>query len=325
MRRREFIGGIGFAVALARAAQAQQARRIPVVGVLWHAANAEEEREYFGVIVDAFAQLGYVEGKNVAFLHKFPAEQPERFLKLARELVESKPDAIIAVTTAGAKALKQIDSDTPVVFVIGADPIGDGLVASLAHPGGHMTGLSLQTTDLSGKRIGMLREAVPGLKSLALLNSRDVATPRVIGAHERAARELGVAFRAVEIPSLEAIEPAFADLERDGVQAAIVNGSLLFNERARVGASALAHKMPTMSLIAEMVPYGLLMSYGQDFPDYFRRAVGLVDRILRGTSPADLPVEQPTRFKQVVNLKVAKLLGLTMPQSLLVTTDDVIE
>jgi putative ABC transport system substrate-binding protein len=152
--------------------RAQHGRPVPVVGVLWHAGSADEEREYFGVLAAAFAQLGYVEGKNVAFLHKFPAEQPERFRSLARELVESKADVIIAVTSAGAMALKQIGSEIPVVFIIEPDPIGDGLVASLAHPGGRMTGLSLLTNDLSGKRMGMLREAVPCEPRAAQLEGR---------------------------------------------------------------------------------------------------------------------------------------------------------
>lgn len=324
MRRREFIGGLGALSVLASTARAQQAR-IPVVGVLWHAGNVEEEREYFPVLVDAFARLGYVEGKTITFLHKFPAEDANRFRSLARELVDSKADVIIAVTAAGAKALKEIPSNVPVVFIISPDPVGDGLVESLAHPGSHMTGLSLVTNDLSGKRMALLREAVPNLAGIALINSSDVVTPRLIAAHVKSAQELGLSFRPVEIPAPDAIDAVFADLARDGAQGVIVNGGLLFNERARVGAAALAHKVPTLSLIAEMVPYGLLMSYGQDFPDYFRRAAGYVDRILRGANPADLPVEQPIRFKQVVNLKVARVLGLTMPQSLLVTTDEVLE
>ncbi|WP_426614373.1 ABC transporter substrate-binding protein [Bradyrhizobium sp. McL0616] len=326
MRRREFVGVLMSSLALsAGAARGQQPRHIPVVGVLWHAANAQEEREYLSVLIDEFAQLGYVDGTNITFLHKFPAEDSARFRRLAGELVESKPDVIIAVTSAGAMALREILSVIPVVFVIEPDPIGNGLVASLARPGGHMTGLSIVTNDLSGKRMALLREAVPNLTSVALVNSKDVATSRVTLAHAKAAKDLGVSLREIEIPQPDAIEQAFAELEHEGVQAAIVNGSMLFNERARLGASALAHKIPTLSAIAEMVPYGLLMSYGQDFPDYFRRAAAYVVRIIRGANPADLPVEQPTRFKQVINLKAAKLLGLTIPQTLLVTTDEVIE
>lgn len=326
MRRREFIGVLMSSLALsAGTARGQQPRRIPVVGVLWHAANAKEEREYLSVLIDEFAQLGYVDGTNITFLHEFPAEDSARFRRLARELVESKPDVIIAVTSAAAMALKEIPSEIPVVFVIEPDPIGNGLVASLARPGGRMTGLSIVTNDLSGKRLALLREAIPNLTSVALLNSKDVATSRVTLAHAKAAKDIGASFRAIEIQRPDAIEQAFAELEHEGVQAAIVNGSMLFNERARLGASALAHKIPTLSAIAEMVPYGLLMSYGQDFPDYFRRAAAYVVRIIRGANPADLPVEQPTRFKQVINLKAAKLLGATIPQTLLVTADEVIE
>lgn len=326
MRRREFIGVLMSSLALsAGTARGQQPRRIPVVGVLWHAANAEEEREYLIVLIDAFAELGYVDGRNITFLHKFPAEDAIHFPGLARELVETKPDVIVAVTSAGAKALKGIASPIPVVFVIKPDPIGNGLVASLARPGGHMTGLSIVTNDLSGKRMTILKEAVPNLTSVALINSKDVATSRATLAHAKAAKDIGASFRAIEIPQPDAIEQAFAELEHEDVQAAVVNGSLLFNERVHLGASALAHKMPTLSAIAEMVPYGLLMSYGQDFPDYFRRAAAYVVRIIRGANPADLPVEQPTRFKQVINLKAAELLGLTIPQTLLVTADEVIE
>jgi putative tryptophan/tyrosine transport system substrate-binding protein len=326
MRRREFIGGFGSVALAATMARAQQSRHIPVIGVLWHAGSAEEESEYLSVLVKAFEELGYVEGKTVAFLHKFPAEEPERFLSLARELVESRVDIIVAVTAQGALALKQVESAIPIVFVIEPDPIRDGLVAGLARPGGHMTGLSLLSNDLSGKRLALLKEAVPNLVSVALVvHSKDAGAPRLIAAYVAAAKQLGVSPQTVQIPAGDAIEEAFAALERDRVGGAIVNGSLLFNERARVGAAALAHKVPTLTFIAEMVPYGLLMSYGQDFPDYFRKAAGYVDRILRGANPADLPVEQPTRFKQVVNLKVAKLLGLSLPQSLLVTTDEIIE
>jgi putative ABC transport system substrate-binding protein len=147
----------------------------------------------------------------------------------------------------------------------------------------------------------------------------------VIPAYAAAAKSLGLSFRSVEISGPDAIEPAFAQAQIDHVDAVVVAGSMLFNERARVGASALAHGMPAIGLTAEMVPYGLLMSYGPDLLDYFRRAAGYADKILRGAKPADLPVEQPTRFKQVINLKAAKALGLTIPQSLLINADEVIE
>ena len=326
MRRREFIALLGTSILpWTLAARAQQGRKITRIGVLWHAGSAEEEREYLTVLVKAFSDLGYVEGKNVEFLHRYPAEQPDRYPILARELVESNIDVAIAVTTSGAVALKQITSMIPIVFVLAGDAVANGLVPNLAHPGGNMTGLSMMWNDLSGKFLALLKEAVPNLSSVATFWDSPVQKGALRPALATAAEALGLAFRSIEIPAPDAIEPAFAQARSDRIDGVFLSGAMLFNERARVGAAALAHRMPTITYIAEMVPYGLLMSYGQDFPDYFRKAAGYADKILRGAKPADLPVEQPTRFKQVVNLKVAKAIGLTIPQSLLVTADKVIE
>jgi putative tryptophan/tyrosine transport system substrate-binding protein len=317
---------LGGAAAWPLAAHAQKrGSRVARIGVLWHAGSEAEEHEYFTVLMQAFRDLGYVEGKNAEFLHRYPAEKLDRFEALANDLVDSKADVIVSVNIRGATALKRITRSIPVVFVIVADPVGDKLVESLAHPGGNMTGLSLMAVDLSGKRVALLKEAVPGLQRLAFVcDPTDPNSFRAPGA-KKAAEALGVSMTEVGVAGPEAIEAAFKSAARDGCDGAMVAGSMLFNERARVGAAALAERVPTISLIAEMVPYGLLMSYGPDFPDFFRRAAGYADRILKGAKPADLPVEQPTRFKQVINLKVAKALGLTMPQSLLVTTDETIE
>lgn len=329
MRRREFIALLGSsALPWARtAAAAQPGRKIARIGVLWHAGSAEQEREYLTVLVKAFSDLGYVEGKNIEFFHKFPAEQINRYPILAKELIESDVDVVIAVSPAGAVALKQITSTIPVVFVINPDPVSAGLVASLAHPGGNMTGLSLVSIDLSSKFLALLKEAVPNLSSVALFvdPQYSIMQPRMIPAYTAATKVLGLSFRSVAISAPDAIEPAFAQARVDHVDGVIVTGPIFFNERALVGASALAHGIPTIGLQAEMVPYGLLISYGQDFPDYFRKAASYADKILRGAKPADLPVEQPTRFKQVINLKAGKALGLTLPSSLLVTADEVIE
>jgi len=329
MERRDFItllGGAAVSYPLAIRAQQpkqpQQPRKVRRIGVLWHAGSPQEEDVYLRVLTKAFNDLGYVEGKNIELEQRFPAEQPERFRTLARELVESKVDVIVAVTGLGAAMAKQATSTIPVVFVIAPDPVGTQLVESLAHPGGNATGLSLMAPDLSGKQLELLKEAVPNLARVALLFD-----PREqIGSRARAAaKALDLSFRPVEVTSPEAIEQAFSEIARDGFDGAIVAGALMFNERVRVGSSALAHRMPTVSLVGEMVPHGLLMSYGQDFPDYFRKAVGYVDKILKGANPADLPIEQPTRFKLVINLKTAKALGLTIPPSLLVTADEVID
>jgi putative tryptophan/tyrosine transport system substrate-binding protein len=328
MKRRQFIRLIGgAAVAWPIAARAQQSsNKIPVVGVLWHASSAEEEDVYLSVVVKAFNDLGYFEGKNIHLEHRFPAENPDRYRTLGQELIDAKPDAIVAVTVAGAVALKQLTSTIPIVFVLVPDPIASGLVESLARPGGNATGLSLMAVDLSGKRLELLKEAVPNLSRVALL--LDLFSPlkeRTIKANQTAAEALGISLWPAEISAPDEIEPVFSKIAQDRADAVMrVPGSFLFNERARVGAAALAHRLPIMTYVAEEVPHGFLMSYGQDFPDYFRRGVAYTDKILKGAKPADLPVEQPTKFKLVLNLKTAKALGLTIPQTLIVSADEVI-
>ena len=326
--RRQFIGALGGTVALPLAARAQQSpKKVPVVGVLWHAGSAEEEDVYLNVVLKAFSDLGYVEGKNIKLEHRFPAEQPDRFRTLARELVDIKPDAIVAVTVLGAVELKKLTSTIPIVFALVPDPIGAGLVESLARPGGNATGLSLMTNDLSGKRLELLKEAVPSLSRVAFLVDRaDPNRERSIKANQVAAEALGILLWAAEIAAADDIEPVFAKIAQeraDGI--AWAGGGLLFVERARMGAVAMTHRLPAMVSIAEEVPYGLLMSYGQDIPDYFRRAVVYTDKILKGAKPANLPVEQPTKLKLVLNLKTAKALGLTVPNTLLVSADEMIE
>ena len=329
MRRREIIQVIGLATIWPRLASAQPRTaitKVARVGVLWHASNADEEHEYLAVLIKAFNDLGYVEGKDVVFLHRYPAEQAERYRSLAGELVESKVDVLIAVSADGAVALKQLTKTIPIVFVVVPDPIGSGLVASLARPGGNLTGLSLLANDVSGKRLALLREAVPTLSRIALLvNPHEVNASRAVQGNTASAKALGLSVTTIEVPTPDAIEPAFLRIEREQFDGAVVIGSMLFNERAKVGACALARKMPTICIVSEMVPYGLLMSYGQDFPDYFRKAASYAAKILNGASPADLPVEQPTRLKLVVNQKVARALGLSLPTSLLVSVDEVIE
>jgi putative ABC transport system substrate-binding protein len=327
MKRREFLTALGGAMVWPLAAHAQQPRKIPRVGVLWHAGNAEEEEVYLRVLTKAFNDLGYIEGKTINLEHRFPAEQPERFRSFARELVESNVDAIIAVTSLGAKEAKQASRTIPIVVVIEPDPVGGGLVESLARPGGNVTGLSLMAVDLSGKRLALLKEAVPNLSSVALLvDPGDGNSARIIPPHVNAAKSLGLSLRAVEAPTPVSIDQAFAAFARDGFDGVVVGpGPMLFNERARIGASALDHKIPTVVGNAEMVPFGPLLSYGPDFLDYFRRAAGYMDKILKGAKPADLPVEQPSRFKLTINAKTAKALGLSIPTSLLINADEVIE
>jgi putative ABC transport system substrate-binding protein len=329
MRRRDFIkiiAGSATMWPLATGAQ-QSSKKIPVVGVLWHAASAEEEEVYLSVVRKAFNDLGYIEGKNIILEQRFPAENPDRFRSLARELVHAKPDAIISVQPLGTLELKKLTDTIPIVFVLMADPVGFGLVKSLARPGGNATGPSLMTIDVSGKRLELFKEAVPNLTRVAVFT--DVTDPfrdRLVKAYQASGERLGLSIWPVEIKTPEDIEPAFSKIAQDGGNGVIRGaGGLLFVQRARVGASALAHKIPVLGHVAEEVPAGLLMSYGQDLPDFFRRAVAYTDRILKGAKPADLPVEQPTKFKLVLNLKTAKAFGLTFPPTLITSADEVIE
>ena len=328
MRRRDFIKVVtGSAVALPFAARAERTSRVPTIGVLWHAASADEEDVYLSVLRKAFNDLGYIEGQNVVFEHRFPAENPDRFQTLARELVDAKPDAIIAVTVLGAVALQKFTSTIPIVFVLIPDPLGLGLVKSLGRPGGNATGLSLMSMDLSGKRLALLREAVPNLSRVALLlGATDPFRERTIANHQAAARILGISLWSAEISEPDNVEPVFAKIAGDRADGIVRGtGADLFPLRARIGASAMAHRLPGITFIGEELSYGLLISYGQDFPEFFRRAAAYVDKILKGADPADLPVEQPTKFKLALNFKTAKAFGLTFPQTLITSADEVVE
>ncbi|WOH48209.1 ABC transporter substrate-binding protein [Bradyrhizobium sp. sBnM-33] len=328
MRRRQFIHLVAMSSAWPLVAHAQRtpaSSRVVKIGVLWHAGSADEEKVYLDILTKAFSDLGYVDGKNVVFLHRFPAEQPERFRQFAKDLVEERADVILAVTQRGAMELRRATSAIPVVLVLGVNPVSSGLIESLAHPGGNVTGLSVMTLDTSGKRLGLLKEAVPTLKRVALLIDTNDPVNANLSSYLSAAKALGLKAGSVEVPTPDAIETAFSSVAGNSYDAALVMGSMLFNERERVGKAALAHRIPAGSVIAEMVPHGLLMSYGQDFPDFFRKAASYVDKILKGAKPADLPVEQPTRFKLVINLKVANALNLALPPTLLASADEVIE
>jgi putative tryptophan/tyrosine transport system substrate-binding protein len=328
MRRRDFIALAAGAAALSTTgSRAQRRTTIPRVGVLWHAGSAEEEDVYLSVVQKAFSDLGYVDGKTIVLEHRYPAEQAERFRSMAQELVASKLDVIISVAELGARELRKATSTIPIVVVLSPDPVTAGLVASLAQPGGNVTGLSLMAVDISGKRLALLKEAVPTLSRITLMiDPKDPSSGRVTSSSLAAAKDVGVDLRVAEASSPAAIDEILAGLEATGSQGLIAGtGPLMFNERARIGAFVSARKIPTEVGVAEMVPYGPLLSYGQDFPDYFRRAVGYVDKILKGAKPADLPVEQPSRFKLTINLKAAKAMNITLPASLLASADDVIE
>jgi ABC-type uncharacterized transport system substrate-binding protein len=325
--RRELITLLGGAAAAwPFAARAQQAGKLPTIGYSAGGTPLTESQRV-AAFVQRLRELGWTEGRNVAIEYRWPEGRNDRLAEIAVELVRIKVDVIVTTGTPAALAAKQATSVIPLVITTVADPVGSGLVASLARPGGNITGLSLQQADLAGKRLELLREVIPALRRLAIL--ANVGNPNAVpemGEVRAAAHTLGLEVAVVEIRRAEDIVPAFEALIKDRSEALYVVGDpLLTTNRIRINTLALGARLPTSYASREFVEVGGLMSYGPNFPDLFRRAAEYVDKILRGAKPADLPVEQPTKFDLVINLVAAKALGLTVPPTLLARADEVIE
>ena len=326
MTRRKLIALLGGAAAAwPLVARAQQQGKLPVIGLLG-ANTASAMSQWTAAFVQRLRELGWIEGRTVAIEYRWAEGRSERYAEIAAELVRLKVDVIVTSGNVAALAAKQATAIIPIVFPAAADPVGTGLVASLARPGGNVTGRSLQHTDLAGKGLELLREVVPNLRQVAIMaNAGSIGSVLEIREVHEAARTLGLEVVTLEIQRAEDIAPAFETLKR-GVEALYVVGDpLVTTNRIRINNMALAARMPTMHAFREYVEAGGLMSYGANFPDMFRRAGDLVDKILRGAKPADIPVEQPTKFDFIINLTTAKLLGLTIPESLLLRADEVIE
>jgi len=274
--------------------------------------------------VQRLRELSWIEGRNVAIEYRWAEGRPERYAEIAAEFVQLKVDVIVT-TGAAALAAKQTTSVIPIVFAVANDPIGSGLVAGLARPGGNVTGLSVQARDLAGKRLEFFREVVTDLRRLAILaNVGYAAAVLEMGEAQAAARTLGLEVVTLEIRRAEDIAPAFEALK--GAEALYVCGDPLVSaNRVRIVTFALTARLPTMYDHRGHVEAGGLMCYGPNFPELWRRTAEMVDKILRGARPADLPVEQPTKFELVVNLTTAKALGLKIPESFLLRADEVIE
>jgi ABC-type uncharacterized transport system substrate-binding protein len=325
LRRREFIALVGGAAAAwPLAARAQQAGKLPTIGFLGGPTPSAS-----GHLVAAFAQrlreLGWIEGRTVAIEIRWAEGRPERFAEIAAEFVQLKVDVIV---TAGPPvfAAKQATSVIPIVFATVADPLGSGLVASLARPGGNVTGLSLASPELAGKRLELLREVVPGLRRLAILaDSNYPPSMRELDEVETAARPLGIETIALKIRQAADIAPAFEALKGRAEALYVVGGSLTSANQVRIHSFALAARLPTMDPNRERVETGGLMSYAPNFPSLYRRAGDLVDKILRGAKPAEIPVEQPTKLELVINLTTARAIGLKIPEAFLLRADELIE
>jgi putative tryptophan/tyrosine transport system substrate-binding protein len=325
IRRRDFIILLGSCAAAAWpiAARAQQ-RKLPTIGFL---GGATWESQWAATFVQRLHELGWTEGRTVAIEYRWAEGRNERAAEIAAEFVRLKVDVIVTYSTPPILAAKQATSAIPIVFAAAGDPVGAGLVASLARPGGNVTGFSLLATDLAGKRIELLREVVPGLRRLAILGN--VGNPLVlleIGEAQTAARTLGLdVVTSSEIRKAEDIVPAFEAFKGRADALFVVVDPLISNNRLPISTLALGARLATMHGLRGMVEVGGLMCYAANFPDLFRRTAGLVDKILRGVKPAEIPVEQPTKFDLVINLKTAKALGLTVPETLLARADEVIE
>ena len=272
-------------------------------------------------------ELGWINGHTVAFDYRWAESRSERFPEIAAGLVRLRVDVIVATSIAAVLACKQATTVIPIVFPLAGDPLSTGLVTSLARPGGNVTGLSNQGADLAGKRLEVLREANPGLRRFAVLaNAEYPGRISEIADIESAARTLGLNVAVFEIRPAGDISPVFDTMRKDEAEALYVVGDTFMNSnRARVSTLAIQARLPTIYVAREYVEAGGLMSYGANIPHLFARAAELVDKILRGTKPGDIPVEQPTKFELVVNLKTAKALGLTLPPTLLARADEVIE
>src|SRR5215469_4708357 len=323
-KRREFITLLGGAAAWPLTAHAQQPAKVPIIGFLgpgtpsaWSAWTA--------AFVQRLRELGWIEGRTLAIEYRWAEGSPERFGEIAAEFVRLKVDVIVTVGGA-VLAAKQVTSVIPIVFAAANDPIGTGLVPSLARPGGNVTGLSSQAADLAGKRLELLREVVPGLRHLAIMsNAGYPAAVLEMGEAESAARTVGLDVVRLEIRRAQDIAPAFEALKGRAEALYVTTDPILNSNHVRIITLANLARLPMIATQREFVDGGSLMSYGPNYSDLFRRAGGYVDKILRGAKPGELPVEQPTKFDLVINLTAAKGLGLTIPESFLLRADELIE
>jgi putative tryptophan/tyrosine transport system substrate-binding protein len=322
--RREFISALGgTALAWPLAARAQQPAKLPIIGFM--GSDVSGFSQWTAAFMERLSQLGWIEGRTIAIEYRWSEGRPERVAEIGAEFARQKVDII--VTYGGAvTALKQATAAIPIVFAIANDPIGGGLVANLSRPGGNVTGLSVQQADVAGKRLDLLREVVPGLHRLAIMfDAGYPAAVREMGESQSAARTLGLEVAPHAIRRAEDIAPFFEALKSQADALYIVDDALILANSPQIVTLALSARLPTTFGIPSIVQAGGLMSYGPNFPALFRRAAEIVDKILRGTKAGDIPVEQPTKFDLVINLKTANALGLNIPHNLLVLADDVIE
>jgi putative ABC transport system substrate-binding protein len=326
MLRRGFIAVLGGAAVWPLTALAQRADKLPTIGFV--GGDQMSWGSWTAAFVERLRQLGWIEGRTAAIEYRWTEGRVERNVEIATELVRLKVDVIVTSGSA-AVAFKQATTVVPIVFAMSPDPVRSGLVASLARPGGNVTGLSIQGADTAGKRLELLREIIPRLRRLAIMINAGFAEGMLeVNEVRAAARKLGIDAIPLEIRRAEDIAPAFATLKSGddaGGALYVVLDNLMSANRTRILTLALGARLPTVFNNRGHVQAGAMMSYGTNYPDQFRRTADIVDKILRGAKPGDLPVEQPTKFEFVLNLTTAKALGLAIPESFLARADEVIE
>jgi ABC-type uncharacterized transport system substrate-binding protein len=325
IERRKFLTMLGGAAATwPLAARARQTGKLPTVGFLG-ASTPSAWNQWTAAFVQRLRELGWTDGRTVAIEYRWAEGRSERYADIAAEFVRLKVDVVVTVGSAVA-ATKQATSTIPIVFAVAVDPVGSGMVASLARPGGNATGISVQSTELAGKRLEILREALPNLRRLAIIGDVGYAGSVLeISEVQAAARKIGVDIEVLEIRRPTDIAPAFQAL-KSGAQALYVCPGALVNANfARINTFALGARLPAFHASRDFLGAGGFMSYGSNYVDQFRHAADFVDKILKGTKPADLPVEQPTKFELVINLTTVKALSLTIPETFLARADEVIE
>jgi putative ABC transport system substrate-binding protein len=329
MRRREFVTLIGGAALWPLTAQGQQPERMRRIGVLPGGGDTDDPRSQpnISAFLQALQQLGWADGRNVKIDYRWPAGDADKARKYAAELVALAPEVIVTISSTNMTALLQTTRTVPIVFVAVADPVGAGYVDSLSRPGGNATGFLLFDYSLSTKWLELLKEVAPGVKRAAVLRDPTISSgPAQFGVIQAAAPSLRVEVSPVNVHDASEIERGVTAFARSGNGGLIVTGSpLSLVHREVIIALSARHKLPAMYFLRQFVTDGGLISYGPNVPDQARRAAGYVDRILKGEKPADLPVQAPTKYELVINLKTAKALGLEVPPTLLVTADEVIE